>query len=102
MDGGSPVKSKETRRNNVSRLASGDGAKLSRSSFCSTNASIGFRTQAELLTIGRGGRFGGINDQCFCHLAPCATHSRSVSISVLVSFRPEYAGGIRCALFSTV
>ena len=39
---------------------------------------------------------GGINDQCFCHVAPCAIHRVSSSISRSVSLaRAGICGGIR-------
>ena len=57
------------------------------------NASIGLRTHASSLTAGGAWRLGGTNAQCFSHLAPCAIHARSASISSGVSGLPS--GGIR-------
>ena len=42
-----------------------------------------------------------MNDQCFCHVAPCAIQRVSKSISRSLSrAAPAHAGGIRCAWLS--
>jgi len=53
-EGGSPIKSKYTRRNNVNRLAEGTGAKVLCSSLESTNASMGFFTHELFFGVGGG------------------------------------------------
>ena len=64
-----------TRRSSVSREASGEGVSPSRSRRARMKLSIGLRGQAVFCTFGSGGRSGGMNDQCFCHFAPCAIQS---------------------------
>src|SRR4051794_39123275 len=65
MLGGKPIKSRLTRRINVTRSASGDGLIFSFSSRAKIKLSIGLRAQFFCFTDGTGTFFGGgTNDQC--------------------------------------
>ncbi len=93
--GGSPIRSRLSRRASVRRSASGAGFRPRFSSSASTKASIGLRTHALSLTSGTAGRVGGISDQCFSYSAPWATHRLSVSFWAAVSVFFVFGGGIR-------
>src|SRR6516165_2592206 len=53
------------------------------------------RGQALFVTEGGGAAIGGMNDQCFCHFAPSATHCVKVLICSGFSTCPLEGGGIR-------
>ena len=89
------MRSKLTRRSRVSLSARGEGCSPARCSLARTNRSIAPLGQAEFFAGGIVGRLGGMNAQCFSHLAPCEIHARSVSMSLDVNARPESTGGIR-------
>src|SRR6185503_10758813 len=63
--GGRPMRSKYTRRSKAVLLAGGAGARPFFSSLSSTNASMGFFTQAAFFTFGTAGILTGWNDQNF-------------------------------------
>ena len=79
--GGSPVRSRNTRRHSVSRSASLLGESPDRSSRDSTNRSMGFFAHAPSFTAGSAGRTGGTNAQCASYLAPPSIHARSNAFS---------------------
>ena len=82
----------------VALSASGAGVRPSRSRRCRTSVSIGLRGHFLFFTGGSSGRFGGMNDQCPCHFAPCSIQRLMRSISSSDSFAwPIAAGGIRTA-----
>ncbi len=92
--GGSPVRSKDTRRSQVSRGASGDGFQPFASSAASTNRSTSPRAQPLAATAGSAGVAGGMNAQCGFHSAPCSIQRISVAFSTSSSVRCESAAGI--------
>src|SRR6516225_1755205 len=53
------------------------------------------RGQVEFFTFGGNPACGGMNDQCFCHFAPSATHCVMVLICFGVRTCPLACGGIR-------
>ena len=98
--GGRPVRSRYTRRTNVSGLANGAGFRPSPARRRCRNASIGFATS--LAALGTTGFFGAMNAQCSSYLAPCSTHALRMVFSSALRVFFESGGGIRSSASSVI
>src|SRR5947207_3908036 len=92
--GGSPVRSKLTRRISRSRSALGEGVNFSLSSFASTNRSISLAGQRAFFTDGSFGTSIELNDQCRLQVAPWSIQRLRASIWAAVSLRFDLGGGM--------
>ena len=98
--GGRPVRSRYTRRTNISGLANAAGFRSSLVRRRRRNASIGFA--ASLAALGTAGFFGAINAQCSSYLAPCSIHALRMAFSSTLRIFFESGGGIRSSASSVI